>query len=63
MFIGTTTIELNTATMLEALQEYLEKRVNFDDARTFRVTQIRAGATHEATFSVTLEENKPAKAA
>lgn len=59
MFKGTTVIAMNQATMQEAVQEYLQKRVNEDEVRKFTVTEVKADTT-DLTFSVKVEEQPKA---
>jgi len=58
MFKGTTTLQLNNATMIEALQEYLERRTG-DEATAFKVTSV-VGDGMAQIFTVTIEEKTTA---
>ena len=56
---GTNKLELNTSTLIEALQEYLERRILNE---TFEVTGIVKGSSYGGdTFEVTLESKEREK--
>ena len=58
MFKGTTTIEMNLATVMEAMQEYLDKRVDHDEVPQFSVTCVAASGGMDTTFKITIEEKQ-----
>ncbi len=59
MFLGTTKVTVNNKTMMEALQQFLSKRVAADVK--IKVTEIKAtsnsGYQSEQTYDVTLQED------
>jgi hypothetical protein len=64
MFKGNTKLELNTATLVVAIQEYLDKRTK--DGCSPRVKSIAASSSSNNfasghTFEVFLEEPEPPK--
>lgn len=60
MLKGTNTIILNEASIIEAVQEYLAKRIVDTYAEQIIVTGVtHSGSGLDATFKVQLEERKP----
>lgn len=55
MFPGNTTLQLNMATVQEALEEYLASRVDAGTARFFKVTGVSHNSSNY-TFDVKIEE-------
>jgi hypothetical protein len=60
MFIGRTTITMNEATIIQAVQEYLDKRIAPDAAKNV-VTSVKtnAGSYNAAEFKVELSDQPP----
>lgn len=59
MFKGTTVLELNAATMQQAVQEYLQKRINEDETPKFTVTEVKESSTRQGlgvVFRITVAE-------
>lgn len=56
---GINKLILNRATLIDAIQEYLDKRA-LDEIRQVRVTGIKSGGNfNDGTFEVCVEEAKP----
>lgn len=61
MFRGNTTVEMNQTTMVEAVQEWLDRRTSASHPRAVVKSVTGKGSGYEAgkTFTLELEEGKP----
>jgi hypothetical protein len=61
MIKGSVTMELNEATLIDALQEYFDKRLIDSNVLVKSVSSANS-STYGSTFKVSLEEKQKAKA-